>query len=424
MPDISPAIFWTGLLLGIVAIFTSFFRNIPKYIFSYVRRLFIVRVEVLNSDILFEWLKIWFDKDNYTKKSKMVTANAVSVNEVNFSNTFSKRWRVQFTPSPGYHIIFFKGKPVLVNRDRRDIAASTGNVVGMRDAFILYFFSRKQSVIREFLREAELIAHEEKINKLTIFSADFYQNWSVLAHREKRPLESVILDKGVKEAIFRDINDFLDAEQWYSKMSIPFHRGYLFHGPPGSGKSSLAIALASELNLDMYLLNLNNLNDARLTSLLSTLPSHSIVLLEDVDSAFSNREALSHVTFSGFLNALDGIYAKDGIIVFMSTNHIERLDAALLRPGRVDCKVFLGHSSQYQQEQAFLRFFPEKYAEASKFVYGLREKEVSMAAIQEYLLLRRLNLQGALNELDTITTLSYDILGQTDSDIHLMPGRN
>jgi mitochondrial chaperone BCS1 len=254
----------------------------------------------------------------------------------------------------------------------------------------------------DFLEDAHRVAEEENVNKLTIFSGDLFQNWNVLARRNVRPLESVILDRGVKEATYNDVNHFLSSEAWYKSMAIPFHRGYLFYGPPGSGKSSLAIALASEFRLDTYLLNLNNLNDGRLMSLLSAMPSHSILLLEDIDSVFMKREALAQVTFSGFLNALDGIHSKDGLIVFMSTNYIERLDPALLRPGRIDCKVYLGMASQYQISEMFLRFYPGHEAEAKIFALQLAGKQVSMARLQEYLLGRRDSIERALADTDAI----------------------
>src|SRR6185436_17915660 len=150
-----------------------------------------------------------------------------------------------FTPAPGVHLITFKGRPIIIHRDRRDIPAAGGAVAGIRDTFILYFFTRKQELVRQFMHEAQQVADLERINKLTIYTADLYQNWSVLSNRDLRPLESVILDRGVKEAVHDDMRQFLLSEEWYKKMAIPFHRGYLFYGPPGNGKSSLAAALAS-----------------------------------------------------------------------------------------------------------------------------------------------------------------------------------
>lgn len=109
--------------------------------------------------------------------------------------------------------------------------------------------------------------------------------------------------------------------------------------------------LASNLKLDICILNLahKELTDNSLASHLRDAPENSLILLEDVDAIFTNRSDPSvssstngkseGVTFSGLLNALDGVAAQEGRIFFMTTNHIEKLDPALIRPGRCDVKV-------------------------------------------------------------------------------------
>lgn len=403
MPEVNTTLLWTGIFVALIGLLTALFRNAPKHLVKSLQRFFVVRVDVVSGDTLFEWVKLWFDNDASTKRSRLVSATALPLTEWNTSAIGPKKWKVLFTPAPGYHLLAYRGRPVVVHRDRKDISAE-GSIVGVRDTFILYFFTRKQRIVRDFLNDAHQVAEEQNANKLTIFTGDLYQNWNMLAHRSVRPLESVILDEGVKEAAAGDIRNFLSSEDWYRSMAIPFHRGYLFYGPPGSGKSSLAIALASEFQMDVYLLNLSNLNDGRLLSLMSQMPSHSILLIEDIDSAFMKRDALGNVTFSGFLNALDGIHAKDGLIVFMSTNHLDRLDEALLRPGRIDCKIYLGMASQYQIRRMFLRFFPEAAEQSVIFAKTLEARQLSMAALQEYLLARRNSCERALGDIELLRT--------------------
>ena len=117
----------------------------------------------------------------------------------------------------------------------------------------------------------------------------------------------------------------MQSSSWYIDRGIPYRRGYLLHGPPGCGKSSFVAALAGELGYDICILNLSDagLTDDRLSHALSTTPPQSLVLLEDVDAAFVQRDAkdrrASHVTFSGLLNALDGVAAGEERILFMTT---------------------------------------------------------------------------------------------------------
>jgi chaperone BCS1 len=92
------------------------------------------------------------------------------------------------------------------------------------------------------------------------------------------------------------------------------------------------------------------------------------------------------VTLSGLLNALDGVAAQHGRIVVMTSNHPERLDPALVRPGRIDVKVELGHADDTQIATMFARFFPAaSQAMTAAFVKAIRTSgadKVSMATIQ------------------------------------------
>jgi chaperone BCS1 len=138
--------------------------------------------------------------------------------------------------------------------------------------------------------------------------------------RAPRPLSSVILEDSVKESVLDDIKGFLSSASWYRDMGIPYRRGYLFYGFPGSGKVCkafivvftlyktsfiLAIAGALKLNIGMVSLSDKDLTDEDLNSLLNSAPPRSILLIEDIDAAFSNRDqAQTRITFSGLLNAL------------------------------------------------------------------------------------------------------------------------
>ncbi len=168
---------------------------------------------------------------------------------------------------------------------------------------------------------------------------------------------------------------------------IPFRRGYLLHGAPGAGKTSMIHTIAGELSLSVNILSLtvSGLDDNSLKSLISNLPKSCIILMEDIDAAFTRSikrdiidpEAHSApssaiveekgdrdqdmktggVTLSGLLNALDGIAAQEGRILFATTNSYGALDPALLRPGRLDLHVEFHLASTYQARELFKRFY-------------------------------------------------------------------
>lgn len=244
-----------------------------------------------------------------------------------------------------------------------------------------------------------LKAHEGKTVMYTAMGSE----WRPFGHpRKRRPIESVVLDSGLGERILSDCREFIENPGWYSDRGIPYRRGYLLHGPPGCGKSSFITALAGEIEFGICVLNLSErgLSDDRLNHLLSVAPQQTIILLEDVDAAFISREdsvqqraayeGLSRVTFSGLLNCLDGVASTEARILFMTTNYLERLDPALIRPGRVDVKEYIGWCSWAQLRQMFLRFYPD-YVLADKFADAVKEsgKNVSPAQIQAYFLFHK-----------------------------------
>lgn len=172
------------------------------------------------------------------------------------------------------------------------------------------------------------------------------------------------------------------------------------YGAPGSGKTSLIQSIAGELNLDVYVISLSRagLDDNSLQELISDLPEHCIALMEDIDAAFhqtlsrdlpgegdapeeakgpattaSPQDRTSRISLSGLLNALDGVGAQEGRLLFATTNRYEALDAALRRPGRMDVHVEFKLASQYQVGELFRRFYsptpqrsPPKDTPASK----------------------------------------------------------
>jgi mitochondrial chaperone BCS1 len=224
-------------------------------------------------------------------------------------------------------------------------------------------------VFESLFKEAHDMAARSQEGKTVIYHARVAQ-WERFGQpRRKRPLESVILDAGVKERIVADVQDFLASAQWYYDRGIPYRRGYLLYGPPGTVKSSFIQALAGELDYDIAILNLSErgLTDDRLNHLLTIIPTRTLVLLEDVDAAFSNRRLQidtdgyqgANVTFSGLLNALDGVASSEERIIFLTTNHVERLDEALVRPGRVDMTVRLDEATRYQVERLWDRFYSD-----------------------------------------------------------------
>jgi len=91
-----------------------------------------------------------------------------------------------------------------------------------------------------------------------------------------------------------DIKNFQKSGDWYVNKGVPYRRGYILHGPPGTGKTSFVSAVAARLNLNICYLNLSSrsLDDDTLNTLLNKSPLNSIILLEDIDAIFVDRTSL------------------------------------------------------------------------------------------------------------------------------------
>ncbi|KAL4936302.1 hypothetical protein BDV06DRAFT_233545 [Aspergillus oleicola] len=215
--------------------------------------------------------------------------------------------------------------------------------------------------------------------------------WVHVASKKPRELSTIIIDREQKGRIIEDIRGYLDPDTraWYEIRGIPYRRGYLLHGLPGTGKSTMCLVLASLFNLNIYTVSLcsNGLDENSLTLLFQSLPKFCIVVFEDVDQAGLPKrktgnsmqqtcedaehneqdseievDSSNGITLSAFLNIIDGLTAQEGRILIMTTNAIEKLDHALLRPGRVDLKVEFGRADSLALQEHFLMFFMQPAA--------------------------------------------------------------
>ena len=259
------------------------------------------------------------------------------------------------------------------------------------------YLGTSRDLIDRLVREAYEYANSQE-QGIRISAANNL-SWQHLCFKRQRSLDSVVLPEGMLQELADELAGFLRSEDWYHDRGIPYQRGYLFHGTPGSGKTSAVMALAGELGLSVGLLPLSDytVTDSMLGQYMGRLPARSILLIEDIDAVFVQRDNHMGVTFAGLLNALDGVLAPEGRILVMTTNHPERLDPALIRPGRVDRQVAFSHATPDQARRLFNRFFSDRLDElgsrldwfACEFAERIPEGQVSMAALQEHLLRHR-----------------------------------
>uniref|UniRef100_A0A2N9ESS2 AAA+ ATPase domain-containing protein n=1 Tax=Fagus sylvatica TaxID=28930 RepID=A0A2N9ESS2_FAGSY len=189
--------------------------------------------------------------------------------------------------------------------------------------------------LKHILDEADAINERQKVLKLynPRSKEGVYQGpWVCVPLEHPATFETLAMDPDLKQHIIEDLNLFKSRKEFYNRVGRAWKRGYLLNGPPGTGKSSLIAAMANHLKFDIYDLQLTDIhNDNELRSILLKTNNRSIVF-----------------TLSGLLNFIDGLWSSCGderIIVF-TTNDMEKLDKALLRPGRMDKVINMSYCTK------------------------------------------------------------------------------
>lgn len=377
-----------GAVLAILAYILSYVKTVPFTLLYWGRLYFVTEIDIPDRSESFRWVSLWLAKHKYCKKAKRITVEAKHAEKES-----TERNEAVITPAPGSHLLFWRGRPMILTRLRKEVQGES-TLKLYREAWQIKLFGGRAG-IEEFIEECRLTSEGEKENFIQVIEAE-RGYWEKSSTRRKRSLDSVLLSDDLQERLTKDVKKFIESEDWYHSMNIPWRRGYLLHGPPGNGKSSLITAVASDIGFPIYVINLRMNNENDIVTLMSSLGRRSILLLEDIDCAFNKRKNSdqTRISLSTLLNMLDGVNASEGRLVFMTTNHPERLDPALIRPGRVDLQLELKNASARQASALYKRFFPQAKCH-NEFGDKVQALNISMAKLQGYLLEHRDSMRDA-----------------------------
>lgn len=345
-------------------------RAMPTRLYRWVMRTCTVTLTVRNSDSAFTWVEAWLAKQPYSQTTRRVQ---LSTNDNFWSEYEGPQWML--APGAGFHFFWWRRRPVFIHRSQ-DPPAHGGKPI---ESIEFTTFGRSQAVLRAMVGEArEAIVVREQV------SIRLWRGyWMGIRGKDPRRLDTIVLQPGQIERILTDLRWYLSSRDWYTSRSLPYRRGYLFDGAPGTGKTSLVLAIAGHLKLPVCLLNLGSIqSDDSLMSAIIDAPPNAIVVIEDIDcadvsasrkpvevvrsdaplvavncSSEGSRADPTGVSKAGLLNALDGIATPDGRIFIMTTNHPEKLDPALIRPGRADVRETFGYLGLAEQCQLAEKFF-------------------------------------------------------------------
>ena len=311
-------------------------------------------------------------------------------------------------PSDSSFTIDYQGNIVLVNISRENDKPLFN---GEKLSYLLLITIRHDDLsILKSLVKTIVDKNNGNGGTVQVFHSRHCGYWDRASRVFGQTLDNIFLPGNIKTDIVNHIDSFLSNRERYLKFGRTYKLCFLFTGVPGSGKSSLIKSIAVKYNRPIYVLSLSKkLEDESLNILMGEVPQDSIIVLEDIDSFFIDREAKSvNVSFSAILNLFDGLFTPgNGTILFMTANNPEQIDNALIRPGRVDKIVKFDYPRKKEINDAFDKIVGgDNFGEFYKQIDG---NNISMAAIVDYLFRHTTDYLECIEELNIHTKLLDEI---------------
>lgn len=342
------------LSIYFAGIFTWLIRNLPSKIYNFVLMHTTTSMQMHNSgdyanERHYQKFMAWFMESTWSRFSR-------NIQSIGYS------WeKTQMAAGNGNHFFFYKGRLFWF---RKATLPSPGTNTQKEEIYIATFGRSHKPLI-------ELVAafrYVEPPNTISVY-VWASNHWDQITSIKKRAMDTVFIDPVIKKDIVQNVKFFVENRQWFTDRGVAYKVGMMFRGISGSGKTSIAKAIASDFDRDMYILDLSTMSNATLQRAVMTIGVNSLLLIEDIDAATdtvksrdpnenkkqqskevdkntptdglteatdSLNSLISGLTLAGILNALDGMVPLDDVIVCTTTNHPEKLDSALTRKSRID----------------------------------------------------------------------------------------
>jgi chaperone BCS1 len=348
---------WLTLGLGVLM---GGLRTVWSFIYEHTIGYAVTRislsltVEDMEHRDAYVWLSYWVEKNLRGRK-----VNSLLLRKCKNDDFVGLASAVDFEVIPEYGTYYLRHAGRLMTVEHHKEQQSQGQHWWSSHSIRLrVWLSRDRKLILDILEEARANYEKGKSKRVDYYRWDTYTDW-ISTTIPGREMTSLFHRPDMIEDLFGDVRTFLGAKRMYEDLGIPYRRGYLLTGPPGTGKSSLVLAVASHFQLPVYSVPLRGaeISGELLTALLANCRKPSLIALEDVDclKVATSREFKvdDGLTISDLLNAIDGIGASEDRVLFMTANRPETLDFALTRAGRVDRKFFV----DYARDEELRRFY-------------------------------------------------------------------
>lgn len=334
---------------------TYFCKEIPRRATDLFLRTFTTKLVLIStSDTYHQFLK-WYNSEGFSSNSRSIKIS-------------NGQWGYDaMVKAMGYgnHYFIFNRTPIKLNLQKLETQGSSRE----QDEVTMTILGRSHKTYDKIFK----LIKDKDLDSDKVIVHSFDDDWRRESEQRRRPLDTVCLNKGVKEKIIKVIDDFKKREDFNIRHGINHQTAIILYGPGGTGKSSIIKAIASHYEINVHRLSSSALSN--IEKAFSRLPENALVSIEDIDSNSGLHEREREKTkseetqetpisemftltsMSDVLNAIDGIHCSHGRILIATTNHLDKLDKALLRSGRFDLKIEIGYADNYAVEQFIDRFY-------------------------------------------------------------------
>lgn len=358
--------FAAGMVIaGVLGTMTYVFRSVPMKIFEFLKRHTTTELALNSTDTSFHLMMKFFEISGLSSRARSIRINngAYGDGDMIKGLGYGSQW------------FWYKGNPLFITVRKED--STSQNV---KEFVTIKRLGRSHKLFDDLMTDVK----KSKDSRMTSYYQYSYGK-DHLVDQPKQKINNVILRRETRDEIVNVIDNFVQKEEWYKKNNIPYQLGVLLYGPPGTGKTTLIRAIAGYLDKDVVLVtSAENLANAALSvndSIIvvdevdtfglakrkdSVFDSHGGIpvlrttIMEEKTPADSFSEDMKKVGLSKVLTSLDGVVSNHGRIVIMCTNHMETLDTAMIRPGRIDAKIEIGFLDKETFGMMLDKFFGEK----------------------------------------------------------------